>query len=202
MCNTPVESYGNLPSPPLSPFRHCDGNLEIEPLICDIQEKDNKGEETLCSPVENTNIISEEDVLRMSFMNIIDEGIKINDELVPYQYYIQKIHKIGNKVINKRTKDAVPLRVYETGTENYKDFWVHPMILSLQSFQFFKLFKDIKNIEEKIIEIEVPSLDTFAVVLYCIYTGDNSKVLEIGKLNETLCQGIIKNIQCLEVIME
>jgi len=76
------------------------------------------------------------------------------------------------------------------------------MILSLQSFQFFKLFKDIKNIEEKIIEIEVPSLDTFAVVLYCIYTGDNSKVLEIGKLNETLCQGIIKNIQCLEVIME
>ncbi|KAG4092285.1 hypothetical protein H8356DRAFT_1703851 [Neocallimastix lanati (nom. inval.)] len=202
MCNTPIESYGHLPSPPLSPSRHCDRNLEIEPLICNIQEKDIKGEDTLCSPIESTNIISEEDVLRISFMNIIDQGIKINDEIVPYQYYIQKLHKIGNKVINKRTKDALPLRVYETGTENYKEFWVHPMILSLQSFQFFKLFKEIKNNKEEIIEIEVPSLDAFAVVLYYIYTGDNSKILEIGKLDGTLCQGIINNIQSLEVIIE
>jgi len=97
MCNTPVESYGNLPSPPLSPFRHCDGNLEIEPLICDIQEKDNKGEETLCSPVENTNIISEEDVLRMSFMNIIDDELKLMMNL----YHINIIFKRYIKLVIK-----------------------------------------------------------------------------------------------------
>jgi len=197
MCNTPMESYVHLPSPPLSPFRNCDNDLEIEPVVCEIQENDLK--DTLISPVENTTN-DQEDTLRIQYKNMIEEGIKANEEIIPYQYYIHKLHNIGSKIINKRTKDAIPLRVYETEKEEYQDFWVHPMILSLQSYQFYKLFEEVKNNkEEGIIEIEVPSLKTFAVILYWIYTGDSSKLLEIAKLDESLCKGIMENIQCLEI---
>ena len=197
-----METYAHLPSPPLSPFSNCDDGLEIETFECSMQEKEIKDETTLRSPNENP-IINEKEILRISFMKMIEEGIKADGVIIPYQYYIQKLHKIGNKIINKKSKDAVPLRIFEKGTENYQEFWVHPMILSLQSFQFFKLFNSLKNKNEgEIIEIEVPSLKTFAIILYYIYTGDSSKVLEIAKLEELLCKGIIDNIHYLEIITE
>eukprot|EP00833_Pecoramyces_ruminatium_P002553 jgi/Orpsp1_1/1176585/evm.model.c7180000058196.1 len=82
----------------------------------------------------------------------------------------------------------------------FEDFWVHPMYLSLQSYQFFKLFEEVKNNNEQgIIEIEVPSLKTFAFILYWIYTGDKTKLFDIAKLDELFCKGIMENIQYLDV---
>jgi len=208
MCNTPIDTYVHLPSPPLSPFRNCDVGL-IESLCNDIgiQTKDLKAiESVLNSPVEYTIDLDiepkEEDPVRTRYLKMMEEGVQVNEEYVPYLYFVQKLHSIGNNVINKQTKDAVPLRVYETGKDTYQDFWVHPMFLTLQSYQFFKLFEEIKeNNEQGLIEIEVPSLKTFPVVLYWIYTGDMAKLLEIAKLDETLCKGIKENIECLEINM-
>jgi len=190
-----------LPSPPSSPNKKFDNSIRAEKFICNDKYLENV-KTILGSPVENTIEISNYDILRSKFKNIIDEGVEINNEIVPYPYVIQKLQSIGNRVINKKTKDAIPLRVYETGKDCYEDFWVHPMFLSLQSFQFFKLFEEIQNEkEEGIIEIEIPSLKSFAIVLYLLYTGNISKVLEIGKMDESICKGIIENIQCLEIDM-
>jgi len=190
-----------LPSPPSSPNKEFDNSIKVEKFICNDKYLENV-KTILGSPVENTIEISNYDILRSKFMNIIDEGVEINNEIVPYPYVIQKLHSIGNRMINKKTKDAIPLRVYETGKDCYEDFWVHPMFLSLQSFQFFKLFEEIQNEkEEGIIEIEIPSLKSFAIVLYLLYTGNISKILEICKMDESICKGIIENIQCLEIDM-
>eukprot|EP00833_Pecoramyces_ruminatium_P013798 jgi/Orpsp1_1/1187830/evm.model.d7180000060435.1 len=133
---------------------------------------------------------------------MIEQGVEINGEIVPYAYAIEKLHSIGSKVINKKTMDAIPLRVYETGKDEYDEFWVQPMFLSLHSYQFFKLFEEVKeNKDQGVIEIEVPSLKAFAFVLYYIYTGDNTKLFEIAKLNETICKGIMENIERLEINM-
>ncbi|ORX61109.1 hypothetical protein BCR36DRAFT_579166 [Piromyces finnis] len=207
MCNTPVDTYVHLPSPPLSPFRSCENGL-IESFICNdmgIQYKDLKMmENVINSPIEyaNTFVEPKQDELRTKFMNMKEEGVQVNGELVPYSYFVQKLHSLGNNVINKQTKDAVPLRVYESGKETFQDFWVHPIFLSLQSFQFYKLFEEIKkNNEQGIIEIEVPSLNAFPIVLYWIYTGNMTKLLEVAKINNSLCKGIIVTIQYLELDM-
>jgi len=201
MCNTPLESYVHLPSPPLSPFHSCE-------ILCNemgIESKDLKIETTMGSPVEYSIELdikqAQEELMRNKYMNMMEEGVQLNGELIPYLYFVQKLHSLGNKVINKKTKDAVPLRVYETGKDTYQEFWVHPIYLTLQSYQFFKYFEEVKANNEQVLEIEVPSLKTFAVVLYWIYTGDKSKVLEIAKIDDTLCKGIMENIQCLEVNM-
>ncbi|ORX79119.1 hypothetical protein BCR32DRAFT_328254 [Anaeromyces robustus] len=203
MCNTPIDAYVHLPSPPLSPFRNCDNLLDICSEL-ENQTKELKYENVIGSPIEYTITLekSQDEILRNKFLNNMDEGVKVNDEMVPYPYFIQKLHSIGNSVINKKTKDAVPLRVYETGKDIYQEFWVHPMFLSLQSYQFFKLFEEVKkNNEQGVIEIEVPSLRAFPIVLYWIYTGDLTKLLELAKLDESLCKGIMENIECLEIQM-
>ncbi|KAL6590683.1 hypothetical protein U3516DRAFT_919967 [Neocallimastix sp. 'constans'] len=133
---------------------------------------------------------------------MMEEGIEDSEsgEKIPYPYIIKKLHSIGKCVINKKTKDALPLRVYEAGKEIYEDFWVHPIFLSSQSYQFFKLFEEVKTKQEQgIIEIEVPSIKAFAFVLYYMYTGDLSKLLEIAKLDESYCKGIMESIQYLEI---
>jgi hypothetical protein len=198
----PVDTYAQLPSPPLSPFRNCE-NVLNEQLFCgdlNIDTKDLKAiENILNSPVE---LEEPKDDLRVKFINMIEEGVQVNGEIVPYSYFVQKLHTLGNTVINKQTKDALPLRVYECGKDTFQDFWVHPMFLSLQSFQFYKLFEEVKkNNEQGIIEIEVPSLKAFPYVLYWIYTGDISKILEVSKFDETLCQGIMETIQYFEINM-
>ncbi|KAL6611881.1 hypothetical protein LY90DRAFT_636484 [Neocallimastix californiae] len=106
---------------------------------------------------------------------MIEEGAEVNGELTPYLYVIEKLHSIGNYIINKKTNDTVPLRVYETEIK--------------------------ENNEEGIIEIEIPSLKSFAVVLYYLYTGDKSKLFEIAIIDENLCKGIMENIECLEINM-
>ncbi|KAG4100510.1 hypothetical protein H8356DRAFT_1659585 [Neocallimastix lanati (nom. inval.)] len=190
-----------LPSPPLSPYKKNDKTIDIENFNCTDKVLKNV-KNALGSPVEYTIEISKNEILRSKYMKIMEEGIEINNEMTPYPYVIQKLHSIGSRIINKKTKDAVPLRVYETGKDCFEEFWVHPFYLSLQSFQFYKLFEEIRNNNEQgIIEIEVPSLKTFALVLYFLYTGDISKVLEVGKLDENLCKGIIENINCLEINM-
>ena len=198
----PVDTYAQLPSPPLSPFRNCE-NVLNEQLFCgdlNIDTKDLKAiENILNSPVE---LEEPKDDLRVKFINMIEEGVQVNGEIVPYSYFVQKLHTLGNTVINKQTKDALPLRVYESGKETYQDFWVHPVFLSLQSFQFFKLFEEVKkNNEQGIIEIEVPSLRAFPVVLYWIYSGDYAKLLDVARLDESLCQDIMETIQYLEIDM-
>ncbi|KAG4089790.1 hypothetical protein H8356DRAFT_1366744 [Neocallimastix lanati (nom. inval.)] len=184
------QSFSQLPSPPSSPYH---GDM-------DENEKLNISDDFKRSSIETFMEINQDNCLRNKFMDMIEEGIQINGEITPYGYVLHKLYCIGNKIINKGTKDAVPLRVYEIGKDDFKDFWVHPIYLSLQSFQFFKLFNDI-NVDNKkgIIEIEVPSLTTFSIILYWLYTGNQDKVLEFGKLDETLCKGIIENIQYLEI---
>ena len=200
MAYTLNDIYSQIPSPPHSPFSEFIDFEKNEPYIC--EQKLEKLPIAL-SPMESPITISEDEILRRKFIDMIEEGIQINDEMTPYQYAIEKLHSIGKTVINKKTKDAVPLRVYEKGKDSYEDFWVHPIFLSLQSFQFFKLFEEIQNNKEQgIIEIEVPSLKTFAFVLYWIYTGDISKILEIGKLDSSYCKGIMENIECLDIKME
>ncbi|KAG4102754.1 hypothetical protein H8356DRAFT_1649815 [Neocallimastix lanati (nom. inval.)] len=201
------EVNAQLPSPPLSPNNTlCFDECLFEKFIYTDEEL-KKIEELLSSP-ENSPIecpvqLSKNDILRNKYVNKIEEGVEVNGDIVPYVYAIEKLHSIGKRVINKKTKDAVPLRVFETGTDKYQEFWVHPMFLSLQSFQFFKLFEEIEeNHEEGVIEIEIPSLKSFAIVLYYLYTGEKSKVYEIAKLDESLCKGIMENIECLEINME
>jgi len=191
-----------LPSPPSSP-----GSINENIENYKSNENENKklkiNKNLLATPEEKHIQIDKNEILRKKYFNIMKEGIEINDEMIPYLYAIEKLHSIGNSIINKRTKDAIQFRVYETGKDTFQEFWVHPMFLSLQSFQFFKLFEEIKNNneEEEIIEIEVPSLNTFPVILYWLYTGNESKLLEIAKLDETLCKGIMENIQFLEINM-
>ncbi|KAL6611883.1 hypothetical protein LY90DRAFT_708615 [Neocallimastix californiae] len=210
MATTLSEVYSQLPSPPLSPASlplsttfYCneEAELEYDDDEFDFTEKEVEYLESILGfPIDSPDEQSEEEILRSKFMNIIEDGVEINGEMVPYSYAIEKLHNIGNNVINKKTKDAIPLRVYEVGTEKFQEFWVHPMFLSLQSFQFFKLFEEAKeNNEQGIIEIEVPYLDSFAYVLYWLYTGDNSKFLEIAKLDESFCKGIMENIKLLDV---
>jgi len=207
MCNTPIDTYAHLPSPPLSPFRNCVNGVG-EQFLCNNMGIDNKDlkviENILNSPVEYSINLDDEskDELRTKFNAMKEEGVQINDEIVPFSYFVQKLHTLGNTVINKQTKDALPLRVYESGKETYQDFWVHPVFLSLQSFQFFKLFEEVKkNNEQGIIEIEVPSLRAFPVVLYWIYSGDYAKLLDVARLDESLCQDIMETIQYLEIDM-
>ncbi|KAG4089789.1 hypothetical protein H8356DRAFT_1314377 [Neocallimastix lanati (nom. inval.)] len=193
------QSVVQLPSPPSSPFFN---NATINE--CNTSTKENKkliNIETILGTPEETHIeIDKDEILRRKFINIIEEGIQNDDEITPYGYFIQKLYDIGNKIINKRTKDAIPLRVYQIGNDSFQEFWVHPVYLSLQSFQFYKLFDEVsRNKEDGVIEIEVPSLETFPVILYWLYTGDQDKVLEIGKVDETLCKGIMDNIQYLEI---
>ncbi|KAL6591107.1 hypothetical protein U3516DRAFT_805739 [Neocallimastix sp. 'constans'] len=179
---TLTESFSQLPSPPISPNNH-HNIFKSKNVECSDKQ-----------PIENSTM--------NKFMDVINNGIQINDEMTPYPYIIKKLHSLGNHFINKKTTDAIQLRVYEIGKENYKDFWVHPLYLSLQSYQFFKLFEEIKNDKEEdtIIEIEIPSLNTFPVILYWIYTGNLNKLLEIAKLDKFLCEGIIKNILTLDII--
>ncbi|KAG4090686.1 hypothetical protein H8356DRAFT_1430964 [Neocallimastix lanati (nom. inval.)] len=206
MSATLNEVYAQLPSPPLSPKN----NLYIDECLYEqfiySDEELKQIESILSSPVQSLIEcpvqLSKDDILRNKYISMMEEGVEVNGELTPYLYVIKKLHSIGNNVINKKTKDAIPLRVYETGTDKYQEFWVHPMFLSLQSFQFFKLFEEIKeNNEEGIIEIEIPSLKSFAIVLYYLYTGDKSKLFKIAKIDESLCKGIMENIECLEINM-
>ncbi|KAG4102756.1 hypothetical protein H8356DRAFT_983751 [Neocallimastix lanati (nom. inval.)] len=203
MTATLNEIYAQLPSPPLSPNNKlCLDECLYQQYIYSDEEL-RTIETFLSSPVESPVQLSKDDILRNKYINIMEEGVEVNGDIVPYIYAIEKLHSIGNNVINKKTKDAVPLRVFETGTEKYQEFWVHPMFLTLQSFQFFKLFEEInENHEEGIIEIEIPSLKSFAIVLYYLYTGDKNKVFEIARLDENLCKGIMENIECLEINME
>ncbi|KAG4102760.1 hypothetical protein H8356DRAFT_1649821 [Neocallimastix lanati (nom. inval.)] len=206
------ETYSQLPSPPLSPaslpistslFCNKEAELEYDDDDFDFTEKEiDYLESILGFPIERPEMQTKEEILRSKFMNMMEDGVEINGEMTPYSYAIEKLHNIGGKVINKKTMDAVQFRVYETGTEKYQEFWVHPIFLSLQSFQFFKLFEEVKeNNEQGTIEIEVPYLDSFAFVLYWLYTGDNSKLLEIAKLDENFCKGIMENIELLEINM-
>ena len=197
------EVYAQFPSPPLSPNNslYLDECLYQQFIYSDEELK--TIETILSSPVKSPVQLSKNDILRKKYINMMEEGVEINGEMTPYLYIIEKLHSIGNNVINKKTKDVVSLRVFETGTEKYQEFWVHPMFLTLQSFQFFKLFEEInENHEEGIIEIEIPSLKSFAIVLYYLYTGDKNKVFEIARLDENLCKGIMENIECLEINME
>eukprot|EP00833_Pecoramyces_ruminatium_P000153 jgi/Orpsp1_1/1174185/evm.model.c7180000049192.1 len=203
MASTLNEIYAQLPSPPLSPNKLCVG---IDQCLYDqfiySEEELNKKEESLMmnSPVECPVQLSKDEILRNKFIGMMDEGVEMNGQMVEFAYAIEKLHSIGNKVINKKTKDAVPLRVFETGKDIYQEYWVHPMFLSLHSYQFFKLFEEIKeNNEQGVIEIEVPSLKAFAFVLYYIYTGDNAKFNEVAKLDQTYFKGVLENIECLEV---
>jgi len=201
------EVFNQLPSPPLTPtnklcfdeglfdqFIYSDEELKkIEVLLNSKVE----------SPIECPAQLSKDDILRNKYVSMMEDGVEINGEIIPYLYAIEKLHSIGNNVINKKTKDAIPLRVFETGTDKYQEFWVHPMFLSLQSFQFFKLCEEIKeNNEQGVIEIEIPSLKSFAIVLYYLYTGDKAKLLKVAKMEESLCKGIMENIECLEINME
>ncbi|KAG4102755.1 hypothetical protein H8356DRAFT_1032239 [Neocallimastix lanati (nom. inval.)] len=197
------EVYAQFPSPPLSPNNslYLDECLYQQFIYSDEELK--TIETILSSPVKSPVQLSKNDILRKKYINMMEEGVEINGEMTPYLYIIEKLHSIGNNVINKKTKDVVSLRVFETGTEKYQEFWVHPMFLTLQSFQFFKLFEEInENHEEGIIEIEIPSLKSFAIVLYYLYTGDKNKVFEIARLDENLCKGIMENIECLEINMD
>ncbi|KAG4090681.1 hypothetical protein H8356DRAFT_1341283 [Neocallimastix lanati (nom. inval.)] len=55
----------------------------------------------------------------------------------------------------------------ETGTDRYQEFWV--------------------NNEQEIIEIEIPSLNSFTIILYYFYTSNNTKLFKVAKLEENLC---------------
>jgi len=162
--------------------------------------------------ITKDTMMTKDECLRNKYLRMIEEGVEINGEMTPYLYAIERLHSIGGQVINKKTSDAVPLRVYNTGKDDaFEEFWVHPLFLSLQSFQFFKLFEEIRNSgsskegspeqQEEVIEIEVPSLRSFAFVLYYLYTGNNAKLFEIAKLDESFCKGIMENIECLEINM-
>ncbi|KAG4090680.1 hypothetical protein H8356DRAFT_1052812 [Neocallimastix lanati (nom. inval.)] len=207
MSTTLNEIYAQLPSPPLSPNNElCFSECLFDQFIYTDEELKNIGANLNSeaeSPVESPVELSKDDILRNKYVSLMEDGVEINEEIVPYLYAIEKLHSIGNIVINKKTKDAIPLRVFETGTDKYQEFWVHPMFLSLQSFQFFKLFEEVKeNNEQGVIEIEIPSLKSFAIVLYYLYTGDKAKLLKVAKMEESLCKGIMENIECLEINME
>eukprot|EP00833_Pecoramyces_ruminatium_P015537 jgi/Orpsp1_1/1189569/evm.model.d7180000072942.1 len=139
-------------------------------------------------------------------------GVEMDGEIIPYSYAIEKLHSIGDMILHQKTKDAVQLRVYETGKDFFHDYWVHPMFLTLQSFKFFKLFEEImedneqeqeqeQEQEKDIIEIEVPNLQAFDFVLYFIYTGDNEKFNEIAETDSSFYKGIEEDIEYLEINM-
>eukprot|EP00833_Pecoramyces_ruminatium_P018559 jgi/Orpsp1_1/1192591/evm.model.d7180000094477.1 len=196
-----VNEIYQLPSPPLSPSNKCPSEVspsyecssDIDPSdACSDEaffeqflnseqfiysEEDIKRIESIInSPVEYPFHLSKEEMLRNKYMNRMDEGVEMNGEI-----------------------DAVQLRVYETGKDYYEDFMVHPMFLSLHSYQFFKLFEEIKeeNEQDGVIEIEVPDLKAFSFVLYFIYTGDNDKFNEIAEFNKTFYKGVVENIKYL-----
>jgi len=206
-----MKSYVQLPSPPSSPstasnssFPFTEERNEFMEIIGEDKKSNsnnnNNNNNDIGTPEEIHIEIDREDILRNKFIDIMEEGIQIKDKMISYDYFIQNLHRVGGKIINKKTKDAILLRVYEIGNDNFQEFWVHPMYLSLQSFQFFKLFDEGNcNNENGIIEIEVPSLETFPLILYWLYTGNQDKVLEIGKLDETLCNGIMDNILYLDI---
>ncbi|KAG4090696.1 hypothetical protein H8356DRAFT_1712079 [Neocallimastix lanati (nom. inval.)] len=206
-------TYSQLPSPPLSPALfpistafYCNKEYNFEyddDDEFDFTEREIEYIESILGfPFENLDKQNKEEIMRTKFMNMMGDGVKINDKMTPYSYVIEVLHKIGYSVINKKTKDAVQLRVYEKGTDKFLEFWVHPIFLSLHSFQFFKLFEEVKeNNEQNTLEIEVPYLESFAFILYWIYTGDNSKLLETAKLDEHFCKGTMENIELLEINM-
>lgn len=227
MCNTPLETMNHLPSPPLSPSHSCD-KMEIELTPIQIEETKpylSKMEESyLTSPTEYAYYEKEqqqpqqqplvqsqslEEVYQNKFLNYIYNGIPINDhEVIPYDYFIEKLHTIGGNLLNKKTSDAVLLKVYEINEqqqqeeeeEKFLSFWVHPLYLSLQSYQFFKLFEEINSEGEESgdkseIEIEVPSLQTFPSILHYLYTGKTTSLVNVAKMDENLCKGIIENIK-------
>ncbi|KAG4090678.1 hypothetical protein H8356DRAFT_1712056 [Neocallimastix lanati (nom. inval.)] len=166
-----------LPSPPLTPY--------------DVHDKFYNNEE---------GELTQDDILRKEFLRMMEEGIDINGEIIPCSYFIEKLHSIGNSIMNKKTEDAVPLRVYEYGNNTYEEFWVHPMFLTLQSFQFFKLFNEIdESNEQGDIEINVPSLNSFVYVLHYLYTGDSTEIIDMAEADETLYKEIMEIFECLEI---
>ncbi|KAG4090695.1 hypothetical protein H8356DRAFT_1052847 [Neocallimastix lanati (nom. inval.)] len=210
------ESFTQLPTPesPLLPlFSNLPCNDETEAAEFDLKYDDDDNDEFdftereieylesfLGFPIERPGNPSKEEILRNKYENMTEEGVEFNGEIAPYSYVIDILHSIGLNVINKKTNDAVKLCVYEIGTNYLKEFWVHPIFLSLQSFQFFKLFEENKeNNEQEVLEIEVPSIKAFTIILYWLYTGDNSKILEIAKVDEELFKGIMEIIELLEI---
>lgn len=142
--------------------------------------------QALPQPIEAqfANPTTKDDIYREKFLDYIYNGVKFvnaqgQEEIIPYEYFIRQLHTMGSTMYNQKNEQTIKLRVYEiakseeNASEAYQEFWVHPLFLSLQSFELFKLFEDLKTEkEEDVVEIEVPSLDTFANLLKWIYTGD------------------------------
>ncbi|KAG4102752.1 hypothetical protein H8356DRAFT_1649809 [Neocallimastix lanati (nom. inval.)] len=196
MAITLNEEIAQLPSPPMSPHDKYNKEYTLESY--------NNQEGELKDIIDTTSgELTQDDNLREEFIYMMEEGIQINNEVIPCPYFIEKLHRIGKSIINKKTEDAVPLYVYGNEENIYGEFWVHPMFLSLQSFQFFKIFQKIKESDEQdIFEIKVPSLNTFSYVIYYLYTGDTTKILEIAKNDEIFYKGIMENFECLEINMK
>jgi len=143
------DHFTQLPSPesfpssslfPLLPYNN-ETETEIDNEEFDFTEREIEYiEEFLGFSIERPGNPTKEEILRSKFKNMMEEGVEINGEITPYFYALEKLHNIGKNIFNKKTKDTVQLCVYETDSDSIQEFWVHPLFLSLQSFQFFKLF--------------------------------------------------------------
>jgi hypothetical protein len=221
MVNNFEEVFVQLPSPPLSPSKLCNERLSRDEYGLSMEEykdkfnnnNDNelffeeflnserfdysdeellKIEALIGCPIENQYQPSREEILRKKFTNILKNGVEINGKIDTYSKSIEKLHNIGSSVFNKKTENAVILRVYEDGNNRIQEFWVHPVFLSLQSFPFFKLFETIKeNNVQGTIEIKVSSLKIFTYVLYYLYTGIKTDILELSKSDENFYRAIL-----------
>nr|CAG8436905.1 11718_t:CDS:1 [Entrophospora candida]CAG8440444.1 11059_t:CDS:1 [Entrophospora candida] len=114
---------------------------------------------------------------------------------IPVPYLVSKLHEMGSMFYNDPSTAYAELNINEQRT-----FFIHKEYLEFQSNYFCDIFTKKKVKKGDLIKINLPSPDTFEIILEFFYFGDEDRFYD--KLNIDNYYDVMKNVNLLGLSSE